>query len=132
VRVRGGDDSDVVSAVVLHQFKMRRKKKKKKKKKNLSNCPCGAKCVRRWHVCVRGKLEMKGTKDLLFFLRGGTRYGERWWLMSTHEACRGGCNGAAGVPQKGDMTAMGSLCGHKGKVAAVAVSQPTLSCTSSK
>jgi len=31
VHVRGGDSSDVVSAVVLHQFEMRRKKKKKEK-----------------------------------------------------------------------------------------------------
>ncbi len=31
VRARGGDGSDVVSAVVLHWFKMRRKKKKKRK-----------------------------------------------------------------------------------------------------
>jgi len=30
VRARGGDGSDVVSAVVLHRFEMRRKKKKKK------------------------------------------------------------------------------------------------------
>ncbi len=29
---RGGDNSDVVSTVVLHQFKMRRKKKKRKEK----------------------------------------------------------------------------------------------------
>ncbi len=57
MRSRGGDDSDVVSAIVLHRFEMRRKKKKKKK--NLSNCPYGAKCVRWWHVCARGKLEMK-------------------------------------------------------------------------
>ena len=41
MHARGGDGSDVVSAVVLHQFKMRRKKKKKKK--NLSKCPCRAK-----------------------------------------------------------------------------------------
>ena len=32
VHVRGGDGSDVVSAIVLHWFKMRRKKKKKKEK----------------------------------------------------------------------------------------------------
>ncbi len=65
VRTTGGDGSDVVSAVVLHWFKMRRKKKKKKK--NLSKCPCGAKCVRWRGVCARGKLDVKGTKDLLFF-----------------------------------------------------------------
>ncbi len=64
----GGDGGDVVSAVVLHQFEMRRKKKKKKK--NLSKCPCGAKFVRRQGVCARGKLDVKGTKDLQFFLRG--------------------------------------------------------------
>jgi len=32
VHARGGDGSDVVSAVVLHRFEMRRKKKKKKEK----------------------------------------------------------------------------------------------------
>jgi len=69
VRTREGDDSDVVSAVVLHQFEMRRKRKKEKK--NLSNYPCGAKWVRWRGVCARGKLEMKGTKDLLFFFEGG-------------------------------------------------------------
>ena len=69
MRTREGDDSDVVSAVVLHQFEMRRKRKKEKK--NLSNCPCGAKCIRRWGVCARGKLETKGTIDLLFFFEGG-------------------------------------------------------------
>jgi len=31
VRMTGGDGSDVVSAIVLHQFEMRRKKKKKRK-----------------------------------------------------------------------------------------------------
>ncbi len=102
----GGDSSDVVSAVVLHQFEMRRKKKKKKK--NLSKCPCGAKFVRWWGVCTRGKLDVKETKDLHFFLRGGIRYGERWrWLVCTCEACKGGCNGAAGVPQKSDIMATG-------------------------
>jgi len=102
----GGDGSDVVSAVVLHWFEMRRKKKKKKK--NLSKCPCGAKFVRQWGVCARGKLDVKETKDLHFFLRGGTRYGEwRLWLVCTHEACKGRCNRAAGVPQKRDMTATG-------------------------
>ncbi len=67
VCVRGGDGSDVVSTIFLHWFEMRRKKIKKK---NLSKCPCGAKCVRWWGVCMKGQLEMKGTKDLLFFLRG--------------------------------------------------------------
>ncbi len=62
--MRGGDNSDVVIAIVLHQFEMR---KEKEKKKNLSNCPSEAKCVRWWGVCARGRLEMKGTKDLLFF-----------------------------------------------------------------
>jgi len=33
VRARGGDGSDVVSAVFLRRFEMRRKKKKKKKEK---------------------------------------------------------------------------------------------------
>ncbi len=70
----GGVGSDVVSAIVLHQFEMRRKKKKKKK--NLSKCPCEAKFVRWQGVCARGKLDVKGTKDLHFFLRGGTRYSE--------------------------------------------------------
>ncbi len=69
MRAMGGDGGDVVSTVVLHRFKMRRKKKKKKK--NLSKCPCGAKFVRQQGVCVRGKLDVKGTKDLQFFLRGG-------------------------------------------------------------
>ncbi len=32
MRARGGDDSDVVSAVVLHRFEMRRKKKKRKER----------------------------------------------------------------------------------------------------
>ena len=106
MRATGGDGGDVVSAVVLHRFEMRRKKKKKKE--NLSKCPCGAKFVRRRGVCARGKLDVKGTKDLLFFLRGGTKYGERRrWLACTREARKGGCNGAAGVPQKGDMTATG-------------------------
>ncbi len=67
VRARGGDSSDVVSTVFLHRFEMRRKKIKKK---NLSKCPCGAKCVRRRGVCAKGQLEMKGTKDLLFFFEG--------------------------------------------------------------
>ncbi len=87
MRVRGGDSSDIVSAVVLHRFQMRRKKKKKKKK-NLSKCPCGAKFffVRRRGACARGKLDVKGTKDLHFFLRGGTKYGERrQWLACTRE-----------------------------------------------
>jgi len=68
--MRGGDGSDVVSAIVLHRYQMRRKKKKKKK--NLSKCPCGAKFffVRWWGACMRGKLNVKGTKDLHFFLRG--------------------------------------------------------------
>ncbi len=57
---------------------------------------------------MRGKLDVKGTKDLHFFLRGGTKYSERQrWLVCTHKAHKGGCNGAAGVPQKGDMTATG-------------------------
>ncbi len=102
----GGDGSDVVSAVVLHWFQMRRKKKKKKK--NLSKCPCGAKFVRQQGVCMRGKLDVKETKDLHFFLRGGTRYSEQWlWLMCTHKACKGGCNRVAGMPQKSDMMATG-------------------------
>ncbi len=51
---------------------------------------------------------MKGTKDLHFFLRGGTKYSERWWwLTCTCEAHKGRCNGAAGVPQKGDMMVTG-------------------------
>ncbi len=51
---------------------------------------------------------MKGTKDLQFFLRGGTKYGERrQWLVCTRKACKGRCNRAAGVPQKGDMTVTG-------------------------
>ncbi len=51
---------------------------------------------------------MKGTKDLHFFLRGGTKYGEQQrWLMCTCEACKGGCNGVAGMLQKGDMMATG-------------------------
>ena len=59
-------------------------------------------------MCTRGKLDVKGTKDLLFFLRGGTKYGERWqWLACAREACKGRCNGAAGVPQKGDMMVTG-------------------------
>ncbi len=33
MRARGGDDSDVVSPIVLHRFEMRRKKKEKKKRK---------------------------------------------------------------------------------------------------
>ncbi len=54
-------------------------------------------------MCTRGKLDVKGTKDLHFFLRGGTKYGERrQWLACTCEARKGGCNGAAGMPQKGD------------------------------
>src|SRR6266571_5118166 len=102
----GGDGGDVVSANVLHRFEMRRKKKKKKK--NLSKCPCGAKFVRRWGVCARGKLDVKGTKDLLFFLRGGTKYGEqRRWLGFACEACKGRCHRVAGMPQKGDMMATG-------------------------
>ncbi len=68
MRATGGDGSDVVSAVVLHRFEMRRKKKKKKK--NLSKCPCGAKFVRRRGVCARGKLDVKGTKDLHLFEGG--------------------------------------------------------------
>jgi len=44
-------------------------------------------------VCARGKLDVKGTKDLHFFLRGGTRYSERrQWLMCTHKAHKGGCH----------------------------------------
>jgi len=30
----------------------------------------GAKCVRWRGVCAKGQLEMKGTKDLLFFFEG--------------------------------------------------------------
>ncbi len=104
----GGDSGDVVSTIVLHQFEMRGKKKKKKKKKNLSKCPYGAKFVRWQGVCTRGKLDVKGTKDLHFFLRGGTKYGEQQqWLACTHKAHKGRCNGAAGVPQKGDMMVTG-------------------------
>ena len=36
MHARGGDGSDVVSAVVLHWFEMRRKKKKKKRKTYLN------------------------------------------------------------------------------------------------
>ncbi len=54
------------------------------------------------------QLDVKGTKDLQFFLRGGTKYGEQQrWLMCTHKARKGRCNGVAGVPQKGDMMATG-------------------------
>ncbi len=54
--------------------------------------------VRRQGVCVRGKLDVKGTKDLHFFLRAGTKYGERWqWLACTRKARKGRCHGAAGV-----------------------------------
>ncbi len=64
--------------------------------------------VRQRGVCMRGKLDVKGTKDLHFFLRGGTKYGERWRRFAcTHEARKGRCHGAAGVPQKGDMMATG-------------------------
>ncbi len=63
---RGGSDSDIAVDIVLQRFKM-----KGEKKKNLSKCPCGAKFVRQQGVCVRGKLDVKGTKDLQFFLRGG-------------------------------------------------------------
>ncbi len=64
--------------------------------------------VRQRGVCARGKLDVKGTKDLQFFLRGGTKYGEReQWLTCIHKACKGGCHGAAGVPQKGDMMVTG-------------------------
>jgi len=108
VCTRGGDGSDVVSAVVLHQFKMRRKKKKKKRKTYLNVLVEPSFFVRWWGVCVRGKLDVKGTKDLHFFLRGGTKYSEWWWwLTCTHKACKGRCNGAAGVPQKGDVMATG-------------------------
>ncbi len=55
----------------------------------------------------KGEVRDEGNKRLTFFLRGGTRYSEWWWLMSTHKAHKGGCNGAAGVPQKGDMTVKG-------------------------
>ncbi len=57
-------------------------------------------------VC-EGEVRDEGNKRLTFFLRGGTRYGEQQWLVSTHKACKGGCNGVAGMPQKGDMMAMG-------------------------
>ena len=64
--------------------------------------------VRRRGACAREKLDVKGTKDLHFFLRGGTKYGERrQWLMCTREARKGGWNRVAGVPQKGDMMATG-------------------------
>jgi len=57
---------------------------------------------------MRGKLDVKGTKDLHFFLRGGTKYGEwQQWLMCTCKARKGGCNRVAGMPQKGDMMATG-------------------------
>src|SRR6266702_213999 len=105
---RGGDSSDVVSTVVLHQFEMRRKKKKKKRKIYLNVLVEPSFFVRRWGGCARGKLDVKGTKDLHFFLRGGTKYSEqRRWLACTHEACKGRCHEVAGVPQKGDMTATG-------------------------
>src|SRR6266702_978167 len=132
MRVRGGDSSDIVSAVVLHRFQMRRKKKKKKKK-NLSKCPCGAKFffVRRRGACARGKLDVKGKKDLHFFLRGGTKYSERWWwLACTREAHKGWSNRVVGVPQMGDMMATEPVRAQ-GEVVAV-VLQLTLSCTSSR
>ena len=60
------------------------------------------------NVTAVGKLDVKGTKDLHFFLRGGTKYSEQWWwLTCTREARKGRCNGVAGMPQKGDMMAMG-------------------------
>ncbi len=60
------------------------------------------------NVTAVGKLDVKGTKDLHFFLRGGTKYSERRrWLTCTRKAHKGGCHGAAGMPQKGDMTATG-------------------------
>ncbi len=100
--VRGGDGSDVVSAIVLHWFEMRRKKKKKRK-------TCLNVLVEPSFFCkAAGKLDVKGTKDLHFFLRGGTKYGEwRRWLMCTRKARKGGCHRAAGMPQKGDMMATG-------------------------
>ncbi len=108
VHARGGDGSDVVSAVVLHWFKMRRKEKKKKRKTYLNVLVEPNFFVRRWGVCARGKLDVKGTKDLHFFLRGGTKYSEwRRWLVCTHEAHKGRCHRVAGVPQKGDMTVTG-------------------------
>ncbi len=64
-------------------------------------------CKATWCVC-EGEVRCEGNKELTFFLRGGTRYGEwRWWLMCTCKAHKGRCNGVAGVPQKSDMTVMG-------------------------
>ncbi len=64
---RGGDGSDVVSAIVLHRFKMRRKKKKKKRKTYLNVlvepiffCKAAG-CVR------KGEVRCEGNKGLTFF-----------------------------------------------------------------
>ncbi len=78
-----------------------------------------------------GEVRCEGNKGLTFFLRGGTKYGERRrWLACTREARKGWSNGAVGVPQMGDMTATEPMRA-RGEVAA-AVLQPTLSCTSSR
>ncbi len=58
---------------------------------------------------------MKGTKDLHFFLRGGTRYGKRQrWLMCTRKARKDGCNRVAGVPQKSDDSDRVACAGTRG------------------
>ncbi len=55
-----------------------------------------------------GEVRCERNKGLTFFLRGGTKYGEwRWRLACTCKARKGGCHGAAGMPQKGDMMATG-------------------------
>ncbi len=56
----------------------------------------------------KGEVRCEGNKGLTIFFEGGTKYGEqRQWLACTHEARKGGCHRAAGMPQKGDMMATG-------------------------
>src|SRR6266702_8993548 len=108
MRVRGGDGSDVVRAIVLHRFEMRRKKKKKKRKTYL-NVLVEPSFFCKVVGCMRkGEVGCEGNKGLTFFLRGGTKYSERWrWLACTCKAHKSGCHRAAGMPQKDDMTATG-------------------------
>jgi len=62
-----------------------------------------------------GEVRCEGNKGLTFFLRGGTRYSEqRRWLVCTCEARKGGCNGAAGVPQKSDDSDQVACLGTRG------------------
>ncbi len=71
MHAREGDGSDVVSAIVLHQFEMRRKKNLKKRKTYL-NVLVEPSFFCKVAGCVHeGEVRCEGNKGLTFFFEGG-------------------------------------------------------------